>query len=276
MARELTLSHLSKSYISTDGKERVIFRDFSLHVPRGSFVSILGGNGYGKSTLLRIIAGLERPTGGEVLLDGVRPEPLMGRVGLICQEVDLLPWRTALENVTFGLEIQNMRKDRREALGLTYLRAFGLDSFAGCYPRELSGGMRQKVAIARTLIAAPDIILMDEPFSALDYQTRAALQCFLLHLWTKRRETILFVTHDVEEAVFLSDAIVILAPEPAHVVGIIPVPQPRPRHRASAESNILRREILELYGKADCPSNQELMRALENIEPAVLERSARP
>ncbi len=270
MASDLTLSHLSKSYVSTDGQLRTIFKELNLHVERGSFVSILGGNGYGKSTLLRVVSGMEAPTSGEILLDGAPPEQLLGRVGLVCQEVNLYPWRTALENVAFGLEIQNMQRSKREALARAYLKAFGLEAFADSYPRELSGGMRQKVAIARTLVTSPDIILMDEPFSALDYQTRAGLQCFLLHLWAKRRETILFVTHDVEEAVFLSDYIVILAPAPTHILNIIPVTLPRPRPRAGAETAALCRQVMEQYGSVTCLNSAELMRALETIDPAAL------
>ena len=274
MASDLTLSNLSKQYVSRDGQALTIFENFTLQVARGSFVSILGGNGYGKSTLLRTISGMEAPTSGEILLDGVLPEHLLGRVGMVCQEVDLFPWRTALENVTFGLEILKISKAKREALGMAYLRAFGLEAFSHCYPRELSGGMRQKVAIARTLVTSPDIILMDEPFSALDYQTRAGLQCFLLHLWAKRRETILFVTHDVEEAVFLSDYIVILAPAPTHILEIIPVNLPRPRPRAGAETAELCRRVMNVYGSVTCLDSAELMRALESIAPEALrERS---
>lgn len=276
MASDLTLSHLSKRYASSDGQTRTVFEDFTLHVGRGSFVSILGGNGYGKSTLLRTISGMEAPSGGQILLDGAPPEQLLGRVGLVCQEVDLYPWRTALENVAFGLEIQNVQKPRREALARAYLKAFGLEAFADCYPRELSGGMRQKVAIARTLVTSPDIILMDEPFSALDYQTRAGLQCFLLHLWAKRRETILFVTHDVEEAVFLSDYIVILSPVPTHILDIIPVTLPRPRPRAGVETAELRSRVMELYGNVACPNSAELMRSLEAIAPDALREQDRP
>ncbi len=276
MASDLTLSSLTKRYVSKDGHERTIFEDLSLHVERGSFVSILGGNGYGKSTLLRTISGTEPPTSGRILLDGEVPERLLGRVGLVCQEVALFPWRTALENVAFGLEIQKMPRAKREAVAMAYLRAFGLESFAGSYPGELSGGMRQKVSIARTLVTSPDIILMDEPFSALDYQTRAGLQCFLLHLWAKRRETILFETHDVEAAVFLSDYIVILSPIPARIVEIVPVTLPRPRVRAGVESAGLCRRVLDLYGNVKCLDSAGLMRALESIAPEALREGGRP
>lgn len=270
MASDLTISHLSKSYRSADGRVRTILEDLNLHVEKGRFVTILGGNGYGKSTLLRAVCGMEEPDSGQILLDGKVPDRLLGRVGLVCQEVDLFPWRTTLENAAFGLEVRGVPKEERERLAMAYLRAFGLEAFAHAYPRELSGGMRQKAAIARTLVTEPDIILMDEPFSALDYQTRTGLQCFLLHLWARRRETILFVTHDVEEALFLSDVIVILSPAPAHILDIVEVGMPRPRRRGSAEMDALRARVLELYGKGVCTVNPELVQALESISPAAL------
>lgn len=214
MASDLTLNHVSKSYPTSDGKGRkTIIEDITLHVPKGSFVTLLGGNGCGKSTLLRSISGMEEPDSGEILIDG-KAIPRLGRVGLVSQEINLFPWLTALQNTAFGLEIQGMPAPERKELATAYLRAFGLGNYLNHYPRELSGGMRQKVAIARTLVTAPDIILMDEPFSALDYQTRTGLQCFFLQLWAKLRETILFVTHEVEEAVFLSDYIVVINPVP--------------------------------------------------------------
>lgn len=268
MPTDLTLEHLCKSYPQTTGGLFPVLEDVCLHVEKGAFVTVLGGNGYGKSTLLRIISGMEQPTQGRILLNGQAVRQRLGRVGLVSQEVDLLPWRTTLDNVAFGLELRGMPQAKREHLALAYLRAFGLEKFSACYPRELSGGMRQKVAIARTLVTAPDIILMDEPFSALDYQTRTSLQCFLLQLWAKLRETIVFVTHDVEEAVFLSDYIVLLSPIPAHVVEIIPVPLARPRVRSAAATAALCRQVLEKYGSSSCVDNDEMCRALEILEAA--------
>ena len=261
MASDLTLSHVSKSYQGPGGETRTILKDISLHVDKGSFVTILGGNGCGKSTLMRTITGMEEPDSGQILIDGKQGRRL-GHVGMVSQEINLFPWLRALENVAFGLEMQKMSKAKRLELATAYLRAFGLGDHLHKYPGELSGGMRQKVAIARTLVAAPDIILMDEPFSALDYQTRTGLQCILLQLWAKLRETILFVTHEVEEAVFLSDYIVVISPIPAKIKAVIPVTVPRPRLRASPEFMRIASDVLKVYGAGSCLGNEELRHAL--------------
>ncbi len=265
MTSDLTLTHVAKSYLSgPGGAQRKIIEDISLYVDQGAFVTLLGGNGCGKSTLLRAIAGLEEPDAGQILVDG-RAGSRLGHVGLVSQEVNLFPWRTALDNVAFGLEVQGMPRERRMALATTYLKAFGLGEYLRHYPGELSGGQRQKVAIARALVAAPDVILMDEPFSALDYQTRTGLQCFLLQLWARLRETILFVTHEVEEAVFLSDAIVVISPIPATIKEVVPVPLPRPRIRASHEFLELSARVLQSYGTVSCLGNRELQEALSML-----------
>ena len=273
MASDLTLRYVSKSYPGHGSERRPILQDINLHVEKGSFVTILGGNSCGKSTLMRTIAGMEQEDSGEILLDG-RNVDRLGRVGMVSQEINLFPWRTALENVAFGLEMQHMPKARRLELATAYLKAFGLGNCLHQYPGELSGGMRQKVAIARTLVAAPDIILMDEPFSALDYQTRTGLQCFLLQLWARLRETLLFVTHEVEEAVFLSDYIVVISPIPASVKQIIPVRIPRPRIRASQEFMAISAEVLKVYGAGSCLGNQELRHALDILARHKAERAA--
>ena len=274
MASDLTLNHVSKSYPTSDGKGRnTIIEDITLHVPKGSFVTLLGGNGCGKSTLLRSISGMEEPDSGEILIDG-KAIPRLGRVGLVSQEINLFPWLTALQNTAFGLEIQGMPAPERKELATAYLRAFGLGNYLNHYPRELSGGMRQKVAIARTLVTAPDIILMDEPFSALDYQTRTGLQCFFLQLWAKLRETILFVTHEVEEAVFLSDYIVVINPVPSSIKKIIHVELPRPRRRDDPDVLNLSAEVLHYYGAGTCMADQELKKALDILAANKAKREA--
>jgi len=181
-----------------------------------------------------------------VLLDGRPVSGPSARVGLVFQQYALLPWRTCLGNVELGLEMagQGAAARRREAMG--YLEAFGLAEFAGRYPHQLSGGMQQRVAIARTLILGPELVLMDEPFGSLDSQTRNALQEFLLQVWSGRGDTILFVTHNVDEAVFLSDEVLVLSARPARVLGRFVIDEPRPRDRTSQASNAVRREILGL------------------------------
>ena len=160
------------------------------------------------------------------------------------QEYALFSWRTTLKNIEFGLEIKSIKKKERRSAALDYIRAFDLNGFENRYPRELSGGMQQRVAIARTLINNPKVVLMDEPFGSLDSQTRNALQEFLLKIWRKRKETVLFVTHNVDEAVFLSDKIVALSKRPAGILKVFDVPCPRPRDRTSRECNQIRKEVL--------------------------------
>ncbi len=273
MPANLTVNHLAKSYPDAAGGRKTIIEDFTFHVPKGSFVTILGGNGCGKSTLLRCLCGMEEPDSGEILINGEASSRL-GRVGLVSQEINLFSWRTALENAAFGLEVQGMPKARRLELATAYLKAFGLGDHLHHYPREMSGGQRQKTAIARTLVSAPDIILMDEPFSALDYHTRTGLQCFLLQLWAKLRETILFVTHEVEEAVFLSDYILVINPIPSSIKKIVKVDLPRPRIRTSREVMELSARVLTLYGAGSCLGDMELRKALEILARHKQERES--
>jgi NitT/TauT family transport system ATP-binding protein len=168
------------------------------------------------------------------------------RVGLVFQEFALFPWRSLIANIDIGLEIQGVPKAQRRAAAMQYVRSFGLEGFERRYPKALSGGMKQRVAIARTLIANPQIVLMDEPFGSLDSQTRNTMQNFLLKIWADRKDTILFVTHNVDEAVYLSDRIAVLSPRPAKILKVFDVNLDRPRDRTSREVNRIRREILEL------------------------------
>ncbi len=241
----LELKDLHKSFpAGGDGGEVRVLAGLEATVPRGRFVSLIGPSGCGKTTLLRIIAGLEKADRGQVLLGG---RPITGpsaRVGLVFQQYALLPWRTTLGNVELGLEIAGQKAAVRRAQARRYLEAFGLAEFAGRYPHQLSGGMQQRVAIARTLILEPALVLMDEPFGSLDSQTRNTLQEFLLGVWQQRQDTIVFVTHNVDEAVFLSDEVLVLSARPARVLERFVIHEPRPRDRTSEASNAIRREIL--------------------------------
>lgn len=237
----VTLEHVSKQY-----DERLLLDQVSLAINSGDRVGLIGVNGSGKTTLLRIIAGLERASRGQVLLEGRPLEGGSPAVGLVFQEYALFPWRTTVENIEAGLEFKGVDARTRRRAALEYVRAFGLEGFEHRYPRELSGGMQQRVAIARTLIMEPRLVLMDEPFGSLDSQTRNGLQEFLLEVWEQRRDTIIFVTHNVDEAVFLSDEILVLSRRPARVLGRFPVEASRPRDRTSNECNRLRREVLAL------------------------------
>ncbi len=250
MALSLTLLGLDKVYPDSSGNDsRRIFEPIDFEIKEGEFLSIIGPSGCGKTTLLRIIAGLETPTAGEVRINGTPIAGVDHRVGMVFQEYALYPWRTAFQNIALGLEIQGVPCRQRRQLVHRYIEAFGLGGFENEYPRKLSGGMRQRVAIARTLITRPQIVLMDEPFGSLDSQTRNDLQEFLLMVWGDQRETIVFVTHNVDEAVFLSDRIIILSRRPARILDVVNIEIPRPRDRTGRESNRFRRQILQLLAR---------------------------
>ncbi len=222
-----------------------VLRDIHYHVHDGRFVSIVGPSGCGKTTLLRVIAGLEEPSSGNLLLDGGAISYDVDRIGLVFQEYALFPWRTTLENVELGLEIMGVPKKERRTAAMDYIRSFGLKDFENRYPHELSGGMQQRVAIARTLITDPRVVLMDEPFGSLDSQTRNNLQSFLLALWQKQKVTIVFVTHNVDEAVFLSDEVLVFSKRPAKLINRFDITATRPRDRTSTECNRMRKMILD-------------------------------
>lgn len=224
----------------------------TLTVNDKEFLSILGPSGCGKTTLLRIIGGLDTASSGSITLNGASITRQSSRMAMIFQEYSLYPWRTVLENVTFGLEIQNMEKRPARDLGMEYLHLVGLAEFAERYPYELSGGMRQRVAVARAMAIDPEILLMDEPFGALDAQTRNLLQKELLDIWHKTKKTIIFVTHSVDEAVYLADRLVVLTSRPGRVCEIIPIDLDRPRDRTSADFALVRRKVLDLIAQPKC------------------------
>jgi ABC-type nitrate/sulfonate/bicarbonate transport system ATPase subunit len=204
----------------------------SLKVPQGSFVSLVGPSGCGKSTIFNIVAGLQEPSEGRVLIDGVDATGTIGRVGYMLQKDLLLPWRTLTDNIILGMEIQGVPLNEARQRALPLLRRYGLAGFELAYPKALSGGMRQRAALLRTLLFDTDVILLDEPFGALDAQTRLRMQEWLLALWSDFGKTVVFVTHDVEEAIFLSDEVHVMATRPGRIIETIPVALPRPRLRA--------------------------------------------
>ncbi|MCX8207494.1 MAG: ABC transporter ATP-binding protein [Methanothrix sp.] len=240
----LEVRSVSKVF-DVDGKSMEVLRDISMSVDEGEFVCFIGPSGCGKTTLLRIIAGLEFPSSGSVLLDGT---PIKGpgpERGMVFQEYSLFPWRTVLDNVAFGPEIRGVPKEERYRLAREYLKMVGLERFESRYPHELSGGMKQRVAIARALVNNPKALLMDEPFGALDAQTRNVMQSELLRIWEQERKTIIFVTHSVDEAIYLGDRIVVFSARPGRVKEIIEIDLPRPRKRTSLEVNMIRDKILQ-------------------------------
>jgi NitT/TauT family transport system ATP-binding protein len=251
MSIRLEISDLRKVYPRNPSETDIdVFDGLDLSVQQGELFSIVGPSGCGKTTLLRLIAGLEEKTSGRMLLDGKELSGCDARVGLVFQEYALFPWRKLVENIEVALEINGVAATVRRDMAMRYVRDFGLEGFENAFPKALSGGMKQRAAIARTLIANPQVVLMDEPFGSLDSQTRNVMQEFLLTLREERKDTILFVTHNVDEAVYISDRIAVLSPRPAGVLKIFDVALDRPRNRTGAEHNRIRSEILQLLNSS--------------------------
>lgn len=241
---QIHIRNLSKTYV-TDESETVVLQDFSLDIRKGELISIVGPSGCGKTTILRLIAGLIPATSGTILIgDRECTRPGSDR-GMVFQDFALFPWRSVRKNVEFGLEIAGVPKEQRRERADKYLKIVGLEKFADARIHELSGGMKQRVALARALVNNPDVILMDEPFGALDAQTRNLMQAGLLRVLDKTDQTIIFITHSVDEAVYLSDRIVVLTKRPAVIKEVVNIDWPRPRDRASPEFTALRKRILE-------------------------------
>lgn len=242
----LIISDLHKSFSRDDSGETVqALRDISLTIEAGSFVTIIGPSGCGKSTLLRLVAGLTQPTRGTIELDGMPISGVCDQTGFVFQDYALFPWLNVIDNIAFPLEMKSVSKRERRAQALEYVKRFGLCGFEQCYPAELSGGMQQRVAIARSLIDNARVLLMDEPFGALDSQTRTQMQQFLLSVWQETRRTVLLITHNIDEAVSLGQRVICLTQRPAHVGDDISIELPYPRDVTSDEFNVYRRAVLK-------------------------------
>ncbi|WP_439682897.1 ABC-type nitrate/sulfonate/bicarbonate transport system, ATPase component [Cupriavidus oxalaticus] len=260
----LSLDKVTCTFVSRDdrGQRYTAVKDVTLSIQPGEFVSVVGPTGCGKSTLLNVGAGLLEPSSGEVRVFG---EPLRGinrRAGYMFQTEALMPWRSALDNVVAGLEFRGMPRAEAARQGEEWLRRVGLGGFGDRYPHQLSGGMRKRVALAQTLVLDPDIILMDEPFSALDIQTRQLMENEVLDLWAAKRKAVLFITHDLDEAIAMSDRVVVLSAGPAtHPIGEFAIDLPRPRDVAEIRNHprfvelhaaiwdVLREEVLKGYAQ---------------------------
>ncbi|WP_407654291.1 ABC transporter ATP-binding protein [Bradyrhizobium prioriisuperbiae] len=228
----IEIAGVSQTFETSGRASHLALSDISLSIADGAFVSILGPSGCGKSTLLYIVGGFVKPSLGTVkvkdkLITGPGPDR-----GPVFQEFALFPWKTVLGNVTYGLRQQGVAKAEAEARGKKLIEMVGLKGYEAFYPKELSGGMKQRVAIARTLAYNPAVLLMDEPFGALDAHTRTRLQNDLLNIWERDRKTVLFVTHAVDEAVFLSDKVIVMTRSPGRIKEIVDIDLPRPRRRA--------------------------------------------
>ena len=239
----LTIRNLSKLYVA-DGKELVALKEINLDIEENEFICFVGPSGCGKTTLLRIIAGLEEPSSGGVYLNSEQIKGPGPERGMVFQEYSLFPWRTVMDNVAFGPELMGMPKQERYDRAKQYIKMVGLERFESRYPHELSGGMKQRVAIARALVNNPRALLMDEPFGALDAQTRNIMQSELLKIWEEEKKTVVFVTHSVDEAIYLADRVVIMSARPGKIKDVIEVDLARPRNRTSPEVNRIRDRIL--------------------------------
>lgn len=245
MNHKLELRNVTKAF-STEEGEMEALEGINLVVKPNEFLCIIGPSGCGKTTLLRMIAGLDYPSSGEIILDGNEVKGPSPDRGMVFQEFSLFPWRTVLKNVDFGLEIKGMKEKERREIAEKYIELVGLQGFENCYPYELSGGMKQRVAIARALAPEPAILLMDEPFGSVDAQTRNILQEELLEIWKRTKKTVLFVTHSVDEAVYLADRVAVMSARPGCLVKCLGIDIPRPRKRTSMEVNEFREKLLML------------------------------
>jgi sulfonate transport system ATP-binding protein len=256
-ARTLSIRGVSKSY-ALDGRTLQVLSGVDLEAPPGSFTSIVGTSGCGKSTLLRLIVGLDQDYEGAILLDGQSIRGPGLERGMVFQEHRLFPWLTVAENVEVGLAASSLRLPERRALVADHIRLVGLQGFERAYPHELSGGMAQRAAIARALVNKPDILLLDEPLGALDALTRLHLQNELARLWEAEGITMILVTHDIEEAVFLGEQVIVMDSSPGRIRRRLPVDRPYPRDRADPAIARIKRELLAEFHVGEAAESRGL------------------
>ncbi|MCT4373143.1 ABC transporter ATP-binding protein [Yangia mangrovi] len=243
----VTIRDLSKSF-HLDGAPLTVLRHLDLDIPAGQSLAIVGASGSGKTTLLRILAGLEEPDSGDVLIDDFPVRGLGRDRSVIFQEPRLIPWLNVLRNVAFGLEVQGVARTEAETRARRYLRLVGLTEFESALPRQLSGGMAQRVGIARALTVQPEILLLDEPLGALDAMTKLAMQKELSRIWAEERVTMVLVTHDLEEAIFLADRVMVLPREKGGTPKLMDIDLTRPRDRSDREFVRVRQQLMSEFG----------------------------
>ena len=242
----LNIKGLNKNFKQENGSQLEVLKNIDLKIKKKEFVTFIGPSGCGKSTLLNILAGLTPASSGQVMLKNkMIDKPGNDRV-MVFQEAALFPWLTVIENVLFGLKIKKTEKDKAYQKALKQLKAVHLDNFKDSYPHQLSGGMKQRVAIARSLVLDPEILLMDEPFGALDEQTRLMLHSQLIELWQETKKTIVFVTHNIREAVKLSDRIIVFGSNPGRIIEEFKIDNPQPRNRENPSLIRIENKILKL------------------------------
>lgn len=237
----VTINSLSKNY-SLENEELNVLSDINLDIQEGEFICIVGKSGCGKSTLLRIIAGLEHESSGEITRNGNKITKPSIECGMVFQNARLFPWRTVEQNIAFGVPRHIKKKERKE-LVQSYIDLVGLTGFEKALPKQLSGGMQQRASIARSLVNNPQILLLDEPFGALDAFTKLNMQNEVMRIWEHEKKTMILVTHDIDEAIYLADRIVVLSSLPGQVKSIIPVNLPRPRIRTDEDFGLIRKKV---------------------------------
>jgi NitT/TauT family transport system ATP-binding protein len=244
---KLQLDHISHFFPAPDGGRLEVLRDISLSLNAGEFVTVIGASGSGKTSLLRIVDHLISADEGSVLIDGKKVDGPGGKLSFVFQRDSLLPWRTVVANVSYGLELRGVPKPQARDQAQAYVDLVGLGGFERYLPHQLSGGMRQRVNLARALAVEPDVLLMDEPFAALDAQTREMMQVELMRIWQETGKTVLFVTHQLDEAVFLADRVVVLSARPGSVREIIDIDIPRPRTIDTKRSEVFQQYVAQLW-----------------------------
>jgi ABC-type nitrate/sulfonate/bicarbonate transport system ATPase subunit len=245
------LRRVTKRFRSRAGQDLLVLDDISFRVRDNEFVCLLGPSGCGKSTLLRLLADLEPPSGGAMFIHGRPHREVAQRVGFVFQEDALLPWRTVVDNVGLGLEARGVSKRERRERARAIMQVVGLAGFEDYFVHQLSGGMRQRAAVARALLIDPEVLLMDEPFASVDVLMKTRLHAELARIWQAHQTTVLFVTHDVEEAVYLADTIVVMTPRPGRLKRVVSLDLVRPRDRLSPAFVDVRREIQELFSEIE-------------------------
>lgn len=259
----VSIQRLSKYYPTQNNKNLIVLDDINLDIQPGEFVSIVGSSGCGKSTLLRLLTGLEQQYQGNILVDGHQISGTSLNRGIIFQDHRLFPWLSVKENVRIALHKSNFSRAEEDKLIDQHLELVNLTNFKNAYPFQLSGGMNQRVAIARSLVNRPQILLLDEPFGALDALTRQNLQDELQHIWQTEKITMIIVTHDVEEAVFLGDRIVVMQPHPGRIKRVVEVPVPHPRKREDVRLHNIKNDILQDFSD---PLKDQLVEAVHEFK----------